>query len=49
MIGTTYFEKGLSDLAASVNLMPFSMSQEIKLGELKPTNVSFHLTDQSMK
>ena len=34
-------EKALLDLGASVNLLPFSMYQQLGLGELKPTTITW--------
>ena len=36
-IGSTCVEKTLLDSGVSVNLLPFSMYQQLGLGELKPT------------
>ena len=35
-IGGTCVEKALLDLGASVNLLPYSMYKQLRLGELKP-------------
>ena len=48
-IGDTYVEKALLDLGASVNLLPFSMYQQLGLGELKPTTITLSLVDRSIK
>ena len=48
-IGGTYVEKALLDLGASVNLLPFSMYQQLGLGELKPTTITLSLADRSIK
>ena len=37
----------LADLGASINLMPYSMFLKLKLGELKPTNMTIRLADRS--
>ena len=42
-------EKALLDLGASVNLLPFSMYQQLGLGELKTTTVTLSLADRSIK
>lgn len=49
MIGTTYFGKVLCDLGANINLLSFSMFQELKFGEFKPTSTILHIMDDSMK
>ena len=48
-IGGTCVEKALLDLGASVNLLPFSMYQQLGLGELKPTTITLSLDDRSFK
>ena len=48
-IGGTCIDKALLDLGASVNLLPYSVYKQLGLGELKPTNVTFSLADQSVK
>ena len=48
-IGGTYVEKALLDLAASVNLLPYSMYKQLGLGELKPTSITLSLADRSIK
>ena len=48
-IGGTSVEKALLDLGASVNLLPFSMYQQLGLGELKPTTITLSLVDRSIE
>ena len=48
-IGDTCVEKALLDLGASVNLLPFSMYKQLRLGELKPTTITLSLADRSIK
>ena len=48
-IGGTCAEKALLDLGASVNLLPFSMYQQLGLGELKSTTITLSLADRSFK
>ena len=48
-IGGTCVEKALLDLGASVNLLPFSMYEQLGLGELKPTTITLSLADRSIK
>ena len=49
IIGNTKIEHALLDLGASVNLLPFSVYQQLGLGELKPTSVTLQLADRSVK
>ena len=48
-IGGTCVEKALLDLGASVNLLPFSMYKQLRLGKLKPTTITLSLADRSIK
>ena len=48
-IGGTCVEKASLDLGSSVNLLPFSMYQQLGLGELKPTTITLSLADRSIK
>ena len=48
-IGGTCVEKALLDLGASINLLPFSMYQQLGLSELKPTTITLSLADRSIK
>jgi len=48
-IGEHKIEKALLDLGASVNLLPYSIFQNLNLGELKPTSVTLLLADRSVK
>ncbi|XP_058010464.1 uncharacterized protein LOC110663640 [Hevea brasiliensis] len=48
-IGETSIEKALCDLGASVSLMPLSICEKLKVGELKPTTISLQLADRSIK
>ena len=47
-IGGTCIDKALLDLGASVNL-PYSVYKQLGKGELKPTNITLSLADQSIK
>ena len=38
-------EKALLDLGASVNLLPYSMYKQLRLGELKPTSITMSLAE----
>ncbi|RVW98334.1 hypothetical protein CK203_034243 [Vitis vinifera] len=49
MIGGKVVEKALLDLGASVNLLPYSVYKQLRLGELKPTSITLSLVDRSMK
>ncbi|KAJ9701014.1 hypothetical protein PVL29_006384 [Vitis rotundifolia] len=49
MIGGTLVEKALLDLGASVNLLPYSVYKQLRLGELKPTSITLSLVDRSVK
>ena len=48
-IGGDCIDKSLLDLGASVNLMPYSVYNQLGLGELKPTNITLSLADRSVK
>ncbi|KAL5572373.1 hypothetical protein UlMin_021970 [Ulmus minor] len=41
--------KALLDLGASVNLLPYSVYEQLGLGELKPTSMTLQLADRSVK
>ncbi|KAL6313659.1 hypothetical protein AAG906_010077 [Vitis piasezkii] len=42
-------EKALLDLGASVNLLPYSVYKQLRLGELKPTSITLSLADRLVK
>ena len=48
-IGGTCIDKALLDLGASVNLLPYSVYEQLGLWELKPTNITLSLVDRSVK
>ena len=48
-IGDQRIEHALLDLGASVNLLPFSVYQQLGLGELQPTEIILQLADRSIK
>jgi len=48
-IGDKTINKCLLDLGASVNLLRYSVYQQLGLGELKPTKVTLQLADRSVK
>ena len=49
VIGSHCIERALLDLGASVNLIPYSVYEQLGLGELKPTTVTLQLADRSVK
>jgi hypothetical protein len=49
IIGQKEIDKALVDLGAGVNLLLYSVYQQLDLGELKPTTVILHLVDRSIK
>jgi hypothetical protein len=48
-IGVSHIEKALLDLGASVNLLPYSIYLQLRLGELKPTSMTLQLAGRSVK
>jgi hypothetical protein len=49
MIGVSQIERALLDLGASVNLLPYSVYLQLRLGELKPTSMTLQLANRSVK
>ena len=49
IIGDNKIDHTLLYLGASVNLLPFSVYQQLNLGELKPTSTTLLLADRSVK
>jgi hypothetical protein len=49
VIGNTKIERALLDLGAGVNLLPYSVYQQLGLGELKLTSTVLQLADRSIK
>jgi hypothetical protein len=49
VIGNTEIERALLDLGAGVNLLPYSVYQQLGLGELKQTSTVLQLADRSIK
>ena len=45
VIGNSKIEKALLDLGASVNLLPYSVYEQLGLAELKPTSIILQLAD----
>jgi len=48
-IGQAEISHALLDLGASINLLPFSVYQQLRLGYLSPTRVTIQLADHSVK
>ena len=48
-IGDMYVEKALLDLGASINLLPYSVYEQLGLGKLKPTFITLSLANRSIK
>jgi hypothetical protein len=49
MIGFSQIERALLDLGASVNLLPYSVYFQLRLGEVKPTSMTLQLADRFVK
>jgi hypothetical protein len=49
VIGNTEIERALLVLGVGVNLLPYSVYQQLGLGELKPTSTILQLADRSIK
>ncbi|XP_050909004.1 uncharacterized protein LOC127122759 [Lathyrus oleraceus] len=49
VIGKFVIDQALYNLGASVSSMPISICERLKLGELRPTRMSFQLADHSIK
>ncbi|KAL5578645.1 hypothetical protein UlMin_011087 [Ulmus minor] len=49
VIGNHVINRALLDLGASVNLLPYSVYEQLGLGELKPTSMTLQLADMSVK
>jgi hypothetical protein len=47
-IGNTRFEKAMTNLGASINVMPYSIYASLKLGRLNKTSVVIQLADRSI-
>lgn len=48
-IGSIFIERALLNLGTRVNLLLYSMYQQLGLGELKPTGLTLQLADRSIK
>ncbi|WJX45921.1 hypothetical protein P8452_32768 [Trifolium repens] len=49
VIGPYVIDKALCDLGASISLMPMSICEKLKLGDLRPTRMSIQFADRSVK
>ena len=49
VIGERKINNALLDLGSSVNLLPYTIYQQLGLGDLKPTRITLQLADQSIK
>ncbi|GJZ60573.1 DNA-directed DNA polymerase, partial [Tanacetum coccineum] len=49
LIGPLAVKNALTDLGASINLMPHSLFQRLRISKLKPTQMSIQLADRSIK
>ena len=49
IIGSHKIDQALWDLGASVNLIPYTVYEQLGLGEIKPTRITLQLTDRSIK
>ncbi|XP_050884450.1 uncharacterized protein LOC127087584 [Lathyrus oleraceus] len=49
IIGKFVIDKALCDLGASISLMPLSICERLKMGELRPTRMSVQLADYFVK
>ena len=48
-VGQAEISRALLDLGASINLLPFSVYQQLGLSDLSPTQVTIQLADHSVK
>jgi hypothetical protein len=48
IIRNSKIDKALMDLGAGVNLLPYTVYEQLGLGELKPTKVVLQLADRSV-
>ncbi|XP_016164234.1 uncharacterized protein LOC107606716 [Arachis ipaensis] len=48
-IGDPMIDRGFCDLGASINLMPLSLMRKLQINELKFTNVTLQLVDETQK
>ncbi|XP_057734400.1 uncharacterized protein LOC130949785 [Arachis stenosperma] len=48
-MGTITFVKALCDLGSSINLMPLSVINKLRIQEVQPTRISLEMVDKSLK
>ncbi|XP_042023035.1 uncharacterized protein LOC121770360 [Salvia splendens] len=48
IVGDSQVGKALCDWGASINLMPFSFFQKLKIGTLRPTTITLQMADRSV-
>ncbi|GJU38728.1 reverse transcriptase domain-containing protein [Tanacetum coccineum] len=48
-IGQLHIKNALADMGASINLMPYTMYEKLRLGEPKATRMSIELADRSIQ
>ena len=48
-IGNTKFDRAFLDLGAGINVLPYSVYEQLGLGEMKPTRVIVQLADRSFR
>nr|XP_034903990.1 uncharacterized protein LOC118041005 [Populus alba] len=49
IIGSHKIDQALLDLGASVNFIPYTVYEQLGLGEIKPTRITLQLADRSIK
>ena len=49
VIGETIIDRVLLDLGASMNILPYSIYEKLKIGELKSTEIILQLADRSVR
>src|SRR5262249_26363031 len=48
-IGNLTVDDALADLGASINVMPFKKFKKLGIGELRPTEITIHLADRTIR
>ena len=48
-IGELEFQKALCDSGSSINLMPYSITKKLSLGEITPTTVTLQMADRTLE
>ncbi|XP_070040681.1 uncharacterized protein [Nicotiana tomentosiformis] len=48
-IGSTEFAKAICDLGASMNLIPYSVFENLEIGQPRPTSIRLQMSDRTMK